>query len=634
MLGSAMKIRHFDLARDLMKKAVQALPESESAALHIFGARIAASEGNNEEALRCLAMTMTSTGADLGAVRAELEAIIEKEPSSAEGRYLLGETLLRLGSEDDAVAELERCISLSPAYLDRVGKRLEKLLPVSIKPWLISRILGEIHWKGSNRAEALKYLESAQKGPGESLPLLGKTLKRLNAAAPDDAELAFIYARNLARTGAFDDSARILERLISSGHPVAAGAASVLQDIVEQNPRHLDSNRLLASIYAAAGDNGRAVDALLRIASIETTALGSLVETIEPFLEKYGGEPRLLVPLGGLRGRSGDQKGSLEDLEKALSLDDSTASAILGETVNIEWTKKYITRSRLLETDCCIFTDDREAAFSVLKDIDAGTKPARARVMERVRKLISAGPRKEYYEFGSQILSAGGDTAGAEAILREGIEDLGGDDSVDLLISMGGIFEAAGMDERAADCFREVLESSGDRHGILIRIEKAWTSWKEREIRSGLERIESGEAKSEEAERLIRAAMETGDLESAGRMIDAGGIEPLRRKALLARLHLSAGRPLSALAIAGSAPREGGEEEPVIELLYIEGAASELLGDTGRAAAAWSRLLGMRSVYRDTADRAAAAYARFIESQCEDEPAGMLIATGELDTEK
>ena len=633
MLGSAMKIRHFDLARELLKKAVQALPKSESAALHIFGARISTTEGNFEDALRCIAMTLTSTGADLGIVKAELGEIIAKEPSSAEARYLLGETMLRLGSEDEAAAELERCIALSPAYLDRVGQRLEKLLPVSIKPWLISRILGEVHWAASRRDEAMRYLESAQKGPQESLAQLGETLKKLTAGSPDDAELVFIYARNLARTGGYDEAAGILERFVSADVAISSGAVAVLREIIEREPGHLGANRLLASILSATDDNGRAVEALLRIAVIENTAPETLIQTIEPFLGKYGEDPRLLVLIGGLRSRSGVLSKGLKDLEKALALDRSFAQAILDEMMNVEWSTKYFTRSRLLEADCHIVTGDREAAISILGEIDAGSRSARTKVMERVRSLIDAGQKKEYYEFASQLLAGGGDTKGAESILREGIDSLGGEDAGDLLIMMGGIFEAAGMEKKAAECFREVLDSSVDRHRILVRIEKTWSSWKEREIRFGLERIAAGEADAAETEKLVRTAIEMGDLDSAGKMIDAGGVEPLRRKALLSRLHMTAGRPLSALAVAGSAPREDGDEESIIELLYVEGAASEMLGDYGRAAAAFSRILGIRSEYLDAGSRAQSAYARYIASQCE-ENAGLLIATGDLDPEK
>jgi len=630
MLGSAMKIRHFNLARDLLKKAVQALPESESAALHIFGARISTAEGNYEEALRCIAMTLTSTGGDLGAIKAELGKIITKEPSRAEARYLLGETMLRLGSEDEAIAELERCISLSPAYLDRVGQRLEKLLPVSIKPWLISRIIGEIHWTGSRRDEAMRYLESAQKGPQESLSQLGKTLRKLAALSPDDSGLALIFARNLARTGGYDESAEILERLVSSDETISSRTTDILREIIEREPGHLGANRLLASILTANNEDGGAVDALLRIAGIENNA-ATLVETIEPFLEKYGEEPRLLVPLGALRCRSGGISKGLGDLEKALALDASFARAILDETTDIEWSKKYITRGRLLEVDCRIVTGDRDAAFSTLSEIEAGTRSKRTNVIERIRSLIDAGQKKEYYEFASQLLADGGDTNGAESILREGIDSLGGEDTGDLLITMGGIFENAGMEEKAAACFREVLDSSTDRQSILVRIEKVWSSRKEREIRSGLERIAAGDADAAETEKLIRTAIETGDLDSAGKMIDAGGVEPLRRKALLSRLHMAAGRVLSSLAVASSATKEDGDEESIIELLYMEGAASDLLGDHGRAAAAFSRILGMRSEYLDACNRAQSSYSRYIASQCE-ETAGLLVATGELDS--
>jgi tetratricopeptide (TPR) repeat protein len=255
------------------------------------------------------------------------------------------------------------------------------------------------------------------------------------------------------------------------------------------------------------------------------------------------------------------------------------------------------------------------------------------RVIERLSRLIDSGPKKEYYEFASQLLAGGGDTEGAESILREGIDSLGGEAAVDLLITMGGILEDAGMEERAAGCFHEVLESSGDRHGILLRVERAWTSWKEREIRAGLARITAGEANAAETEKLILTAIETGDLGSAGRMIDAGGIGPLRRKALLSRLHMASGRVLSALAVAASVPREDLDEDSIIELLYIEGTARGMLGDHGMAAAAFSRILGIRSEYLDTAERAQSAYTRYITSQFE-ENAGLLIATGDLDPEK
>jgi hypothetical protein len=59
-----------------------------------------------------------------------------------------------------------------------------------------------------------------------------------------------------------------------------------------------------------------------------------------------------------------------------------------------------------------------------------------------------------------------------------------------------------------------------------------------------------------------------------------------------------------------------------------------MIGDAGRASAAWSRILGMRSDYLDAAERASRAYAEYISSQFEDEPAGMLTATGDLDPEK
>jgi len=58
-----------------------------------------------------------------------------------------------------------------------------------------------------------------------------------------------------------------------------------------------------------------------------------------------------------------------------------------------------------------------------------------------------------------------------------------------------------------------------------------------------------------------------------------------------------------------------------------------LLNDHGRAASAFSRILGIRSEYLDTTSRAKNAYASYIASQCE-EITSLLIATGDLDPEK
>ena len=222
--------------------------------------------------------------------------------------------------------------------------------------------------------------------------------------------------------------------------------------IVEKQPRHLAANKLLASILSAAGDDGRALDALLRIMASEHIPDGKLIETIEPFLEKYGDESRLLVPLGGLRGRSGNQKKSLDNLEKALASDNSFARAVLDEMLNIVWSKKYLSRGRLLEADCHIVSNDFDSAFSILEDVDAGTRPARARVMERLSHLIDSGPKKEYYEFASQLLAGGGDTKGAESILREGIDSLGGEAAIGRVNGLVQSEGANGLGGGVHDC--------------------------------------------------------------------------------------------------------------------------------------------------------------------------------------
>ncbi|MCK4236320.1 MAG: hypothetical protein KAX38_04320, partial [Candidatus Krumholzibacteria bacterium] len=71
MLKTSISMKHLSLARETLSRAVSMLPQDESAALHIYGARISAADGNSEDGLRCIAMTLTSSRPDLGSIEEE-----------------------------------------------------------------------------------------------------------------------------------------------------------------------------------------------------------------------------------------------------------------------------------------------------------------------------------------------------------------------------------------------------------------------------------------------------------------------------------------------------------------------------------------------------------------------------------
>lgn len=625
MLATALRMSHHDLARELLKRAVQSLPGPEAAALHIYGARISRSEGRVDEALRCLAMTLASPEANVREAAAELEWIVERAPGNVEARCLLADALLRLSAEERALDEFERCIGQEPACRDSVRERLEGYLPVSIMPWKVSRLLAEIAWMQERFDDARRLLESAQKGPAGSLAGLGASIERLRKVSPDDTGLRLIAARIRALTDRADEAVALLGSL-ESDPAAGAGIVGILRELLASKPLHAQANRLLARLLTAAGDAAGALEALLQIARGAEGDPRDLVGILEEFLPAHGGQPRLLVPLGGLRGRAGDWKGALGDLRAALELDPGAADGILEESSRIDWPSGQRADALLLEADCLIGGGYHRDAFRRLETIDSPSRNDEDAIMKRLSLIIENDPEPGQYLLGGRILTRAGRIEEAEALLRAGAKQLGGDAAEDLMIALGEMLEGAGRSERAAACFGELLETTGKREQILKRIETAWIDWTTGEIERGLRLIESGEADEALAQSTARTAIEAGDLESAARSLDACGADP-RSRILRARMQLAADRPLLALAAIRGAGDDT-DDELLKELHYIEGIVYERLGDNGRAAAAFARSASTGG-YRDSGERALAAYSRHLGSSAEDR-VDVLVAAGDL----
>ncbi|HSG26972.1 MAG TPA: hypothetical protein VLA34_00730, partial [Candidatus Krumholzibacterium sp.] len=267
MLGAALRMDHADLARDILSKAIAALPENEAAALNVYGARISAADGKSLESLGHLAAALRSEEVDLASVEQQLKQIIKKEPMNPEARYLAGETLLRLTREEEAAAQMEKCLELSPAYSERVREKLEHLLPMSVKPWLVSRILGEISWNDGRKADAYRFFNSAQKGPGESLHGLNEALGRILDAQPDDSRITSIYARGLSLEHRYDEAVRQLEDLFRRDADSTGRIMEILLEMLEDSPDHFTANRLSADIWIASGDPERSLLPVLQMIS-------------------------------------------------------------------------------------------------------------------------------------------------------------------------------------------------------------------------------------------------------------------------------------------------------------------------------------------------------------------------------
>ena len=275
MLKTALVMNRTSLASEVLTRAIAALPAGKAAALHVYGARISAADGKWDDALRCIALTLTSPEADVRTLEGEIRAIIARDPANPQAHILFGETLLRLGRDAEAVAAIRRCIDLAPAMRNQAAEILERFLPLSIEPWLLSAILGELSWLEGLQDEAFRHFTSAQKGPREALPALSASIERIRAAAGENEQLETLYARNLSLEGRHGEAVQILERLIAKNAGLTRTAVDILFSIVRERPEQCEANRLLSRIFVASGDAEQSRQAVVRILSDEQADAGA-----------------------------------------------------------------------------------------------------------------------------------------------------------------------------------------------------------------------------------------------------------------------------------------------------------------------------------------------------------------------
>ncbi|UCF04262.1 MAG: tetratricopeptide repeat protein [bacterium] len=617
MLNTALTMHHIDLAKDILSTAIAKLPEEKAAALHVYGARISKAEGKSEDTLKCLAMTLTSPQPDLITVRQELDEIISQEPENPQARYLLGETLIRLKRETEAVAAFRRCLSLSDTYRVKVAQRLKELLPASIQPWAISRILGTISWQEGHQEDAYRYLAAAQKGPKESLPDLVQALKELTQNAPDDGQITLLYAHTLSLADQHDRAVDILEQLATRDRTAVKAATEILTELLKTHPTHVHANHLLARLLIETGEVAQSLDPVLCMLSNDEADVDELEEIAEEFIHFHEKSGDFLVHYARIKAARGHLDEAISRFREALSTQPELWQRILGEMQDIVWPETCAHQQRLLETDCNLAGNRNVEAFALLREFGTTDDETVEQIKQRLLTLIERNPLKEYFSFGSYLFATSGAIEQAENLVQRGCKCLDEDACLDLKIELGEIFQGSGLTERAAAIFTEVLAAAGDRASVLKRMDHASLNWIELELSRILGRPEQEQISADETGRLVHLALDIERPGNALEILDRSELTGNRRKLMLAKIYGAMERPFTVLAALGGIETES-DTELEREMLYMKGIASETIGDYGKAACAFSKIVEIRGEYRDCSRRAEKNYARFIASQLED----------------
>jgi len=620
MLKTALVLNRTSLAREVLARAMTALPPEKAAALHVYGARISAADGKWDDALRCVALTLTSPEADVRAIETEIRTIVARDPANPQAHLLLGEALLRLSRDAEAVAALRRSLDLSPAVRGAVKDTLERFLPLSIEPWLLSGILGELAWLEGLTDEAFRYFGSAQKGPREALPALSASLEHIRASVAEDAGLELLYARNLSLEGRHAEAVAILERLIAKNAGLTREATDTLLSIITERPEQIDANTLLSRIFVRAGDVEQSRRAVVRILSDETTDPARVDSVVAEFLTLYEENAEFLVHYATLKAREGEMEEALARYRTALRLDASRAEVILTCLERHMWPQELRDTERLLMLDCLMAAHRNDEAFALLGSFPADDRVTVAEIISRLEALITDEPRREYYSLGAALLARSGEIEHAERFIMNGCAVLGKDDALGLTIELAEILHNAGFVDRGARLFAEALEASTAKGPVLKRIEQSYTRWAEREIRSLAARFEDGRATEPEIASLVGLVLEhTGPVEALD-IVSRSAVRRELRSELIGSIYLSMDRPaLACAALNATGDEDFSSETDRDNHRYNAGLARERAGDYGRAAALFAALAGERGEYRDSRERALRNYTRLLESYCEEQ---------------
>ncbi len=619
MLKTALAMNRTSLASEVLERAIAALPAGKAAALHVYGARISAADGKWDDALKCIALTLTSPEADVRTLEGEIRAIIARDPANPQAHVLFGETLLRLGRDAEAVAAMRRCIELAPAARKQAAEILEKFLPLSIEPWHLSAILGEISWLEGRQDDALRHFTSARKGPREALPALSASIERIRAASPGNESLETLYARNLSLEGRHEETVTILERLIANNAGLTRTAVDILFSIVGERPEQCEANRLLARIFVASGDTEQSRQAVVRILSDEQADPTRIDAVVSEFLALHERDGEFLMRYASLKARRNEMEEALARYGQALHCDSARSGDILAGLQRHVWPRELRDSERLLRVDCHMTANENDQAFALLGSFPAQDETVVEELVSRLATLIAREPRREHFSLGASLLAGAGRIEAAEALVERGRSTLGPEDALDLAIELAEIHHNAGDVERAGRLFSEALESAPEKSRVLKRIERSYTQWSDREIRGLSARLEEGSAREEDVALLVRLVLDRSGAAEALEILSRGAVSRALRSDLLGAIYLCMDRPALACAAFGANGGAGyATDTERYDHLYLAGVARERTGDHGMAASYFAGIAGERADFRDCRERALKNYTRFVQSHCEE----------------
>jgi tetratricopeptide (TPR) repeat protein len=620
MLRTCLTLNRMSLAREILMRAIAALPKEKAAALHVYGARISAADGKWEDALRCIALALTSPQADARTIEEEIRAIVARDAANPQGHFLLGESLLRCGKEGEGVSAFRRCLDLSSAFKESVKEKLVKLLPLSVEPWVLAGMLGEISWLEGLHDEAFRYFASAQKGPRAALSNLSISIEKIRALHPRDARLALLHAKNLFLEGRWSDAVTVLERPIAEDANLSRAATDILLAIIAEQPAQCDANKLLARVCMQSGDIDQARQAMIRIMSDEAADPATIDAAVSEFLPLHETNAEFLIPYAGIRARMGEMEEALTRYRAALRADPARANAIFDAIGGHAWPQNLRDAERLLASDCLIAAQRSDEAFTQLADFSSRDKNTVTEAVARISQLIELVPRRDYFSLGASLLARSGQDEAAERFVTERSGAISKEDALTLTLELAEILQETGFAERGRRLFAEAVAMAGSKNEILKRIEEAHARWADREIAHLAARLDDGQAPEEDIATLVRLTLEHRGPQAALDLLCRCSLSGAPRSALLGQVYLCMDQP--AIACAALAAATGGAPPEVVntDYLYLEGIARERAGDYGRAAAEFAAIAGRCGDYADSRERALRNYANFLDQQCQERP--------------
>jgi cellulose synthase operon protein C len=298
---------------------------------------------------------------ELATAAIELKTALQRNPTSAEARYLLGETLLRQGDAAGALVELERARELGHDQ-NLVVPSLARALMANGQAKRTSDLLSGIELPDPIAGAELKSIIAAAYG---AQGLLESSQAAVDAALqlnPQNLAARLLRARLSAGQGATDEALQLLDALIAEnsglreawhmkgellliGKRDADGAVLAFRQALIAEPRHLASHEALLGIALANRDRlaFRAQVAELKSAlpqhpqtqlyeahvALLDNELDKARELVQPLLRAEADNARFLLMAGAIEARAGALVLAESHLNKAVQLSPGLGQARL-----------------------------------------------------------------------------------------------------------------------------------------------------------------------------------------------------------------------------------------------------------------------------------------------------------------